>query len=68
MVHVEWRIVSHTKCPDCRGAKVARLDVASAEARVHYYRCGECGHVWNIPKDDPDAPPRSVTLKPPPSN
>jgi hypothetical protein len=27
---------------------------------VDYYRCGDCGHVWNVPKD-PDAEPQHVT-------
>jgi len=27
---------------------------------VLYYRCDECGHVWTIRKDAPDAPPHTV--------
>jgi hypothetical protein len=28
---------------------------------MDYCRCGDCGHVWNVPKDNPDDPPRHVT-------
>lgn len=46
--------------------KVVRLDAASAEATVDYFRCSACGHVWNIAKNTPGAKPRSVTIKRPP--
>jgi hypothetical protein len=36
----------------------------SKDAEVNYYRCGDCGHVWNVPKDNPDDPPRHVTRLP----
>jgi hypothetical protein len=36
----------------------------SKDAQVDYYRCGECGHVWNVPKDNPDDPPHHVTPLP----
>jgi hypothetical protein len=31
---------------------------------VDDYRCSDCGHVWNVPKDNPDDPPRHVTPLP----
>jgi uncharacterized Zn finger protein len=50
-------------CPHC-GAPTARLLTGvSTEAIVNYYRCLACGHVWTVPKDDPDAPTRDVTIK-----
>jgi hypothetical protein len=29
---------------------VHRLDYASENAWVDYYRCAACAHVWNLPK------------------
>jgi hypothetical protein len=40
------------------------LESASEHAHVWYYRCDKCGHVWNVPKNDPTAPPRPVTEPP----
>ena len=36
------------------------LDSASESAVVIYYRCAACGHVWHVPKSDPDGPPVTV--------
>jgi hypothetical protein len=33
-------------------------------AHFDYYRCGDCAHVWSVPKDSPDDPPRHVTPLP----
>jgi hypothetical protein len=33
----------------------------SLEAHVHYFRCDDCAHVWNVPKDSPQAAPKHVT-------
>ena len=46
-------------CPVCE--RSARwLDAASQDAHVDYYRCDGCGHVWNVPKGQPDAPRKTV--------
>jgi hypothetical protein len=37
------------------------LEEVTKIALVIYYRCVTCGHVWNIPKDMPDAPIKHVT-------
>ena len=49
-----------TPCPNCQRVASCLLDSASHDARVDYYRCSSCGHVWNVPKDDPQAEPRIV--------
>jgi predicted nucleic acid-binding Zn ribbon protein len=36
----------------------------SKDAHVDYYRCDDCGHVWNVPKDNPDDPLCHVTPLP----
>lgn len=51
-------------CPRCQTPTVRLLELASKQAWVFYYRCEVCGHVWNIPKNDPDAPPRDVIIAP----
>jgi len=48
-------------CPQCRNPTARLLESASEHAHVWYYRCEKCGHVWNVPKNDPDATPRPVT-------
>ena len=37
------------------------LDSASEIAVVIYYRCAACGHVWHVPKADPNGPPVTVS-------
>ena len=39
-------------CPACHGPTTRRLDGASEDAYVNYYRCERCGHVWTTSKDD----------------
>jgi hypothetical protein len=51
-------------CPLCGEQTPRLLESASAHAWVNYYSCGQCKHVWNIPKDKPDGPIQHVT--PPP--
>ena len=51
-------------CPECMHPTPRQLENVSADAQVWYYRCDSCGHVWNIPKSDPNAPPRAVTSRP----
>jgi len=48
-------------CPHCQARTPRILESASQHAHVWYYRCSECGNVWNVPKDNPDGPPRPVT-------
>jgi len=43
-------------CPDCREPAVRYLADTSRNAYVDYFRCTECGHVYNVPKGAPDAP------------
>jgi hypothetical protein len=37
------------------------LDEISKYALVSYYRCGQCGHVWTVPKDGDMQKSRDVT-------
>jgi uncharacterized Zn finger protein len=48
-------------CPICTTETVRLLDVASEDAYVNYYRCLNCGHVWTVPKSNPDGPIHHVT-------
>lgn len=48
-------------CPVCQQPEPRVLEDVSRIALVIYYRCGTCGHVWNVPKDMPDAPIKHVT-------
>ena len=48
-------------CPTCANQTPRELDSLSKVAYVYYYRCEPCGHVWTLPKDNPDAPTRTVT-------
>jgi rubredoxin len=40
-------------CPACGASTPRNLDTLSAVARVNYYRCPVCAHVWTVSKDDP---------------
>jgi hypothetical protein len=63
------RAANHTRsppvpvrpCPVCGSATPRWLEASSQDAYVNYYRCGVCQSIWNIPKDDPAAPPRIIT-------
>ena len=46
-------------CQTCR-REGRWLEFSSDQASVNYYRCAE-GHVWIVPKDDPQATPTQVT-------
>ena len=48
-------------CPRCSHPTPRMLEECSKDAFVYYYRCGACGNVWSIQKQDPDVPIRSVT-------
>jgi hypothetical protein len=47
-------------CPRCQAAAARRLDDLSTAAWVDYFRCEQCGSVWNVPKSG-DTPPTAVT-------
>jgi len=41
------------KCPHCHSPRVVRLQHASdASTETDYYRCGSCGHIWTVPKQN----------------
>jgi hypothetical protein len=46
-------------CPNCDQATPRKL-AASVGTSVNYYRCPRCGHVWHVPKDEPEAAPTTV--------
>jgi len=48
-------------CSECYAAHGRWLPASSAAAMVDYYRCGYCGHVWTLPKAQPDASRVAVT-------
>ena len=52
--------MSSRPCPNCRHSLPRPLDAASRDSRVEYYRCDFCEHVFNVPKDNPQAEPRTV--------
>jgi transposase-like protein len=54
----------HSSCPACQSKHVQWLSGPSKFAQVDYYRCRDCGHVWNVRKDNPGDPPRNVTPLP----
>jgi hypothetical protein len=53
--------MSHSRCPACGSKHVQWLEDTSKDAYVDYYRCNDGGHVWSVPKDNPDAEPHHVT-------
>jgi transposase-like protein len=59
------KLYEDSRCPACRSKHVQWLPGPSEDAEVDYYRCADCGHVWNVPKDRPDDPPHHVTPLPP---
>ena len=58
-------------CPNCAAHTPRLLEATSTEAYVWYLRCGTCGHVWTVSREDgtivhhvtpippKDAPPKS---------
>ena len=48
--------VGHRPCPRCRCVGPELLDHASHDTTIWYYRCGACGHTWNVPRNAPDGP------------
>ena len=53
-------------CPECGAPAPRLLQESSRDAFVNYYRCDQCGTVWNKPKDA-DGPIRVVAKYPPPT-
>ena len=37
-------------CPHCDGRAVTAIDFRSKAGWIDYFRCQECGAVWNVPK------------------
>jgi len=52
------------RCPTCGDENQRLLENSSRDAYVNYYRCEQCGTVWNKPKDA-DGPIRIVATLPP---
>jgi hypothetical protein len=48
-------------CPDCYAPGHFHLDSISRTARVDYYRCNKCGHVWQVPKNGEPGTAGAVT-------
>ena len=48
-------------CPNCLYPAARFLEGASADARVRYYRCERCSHVFALAIDDLQGPPRTIT-------
>ena len=53
--------MSARPCPTCHAPAPRWLENSSAGADVDYFRCEICGHVWCLPKGEPNALPRTVT-------
>jgi transposase-like protein len=51
---------SQVHCPACHADVIERLQHISDGSRVDYWRCLDCQHVWNVPKDA-DGPIHHVT-------
>jgi hypothetical protein len=43
----------HSRCPACRSKHFQWIPGPSQHVQVDYYSCGDCGHVWNVPKEIP---------------
>jgi hypothetical protein len=41
------------------------LEGVSTNSVMNYFRCEQCGHVWTIPKDDPEADATAITIRKP---
>jgi hypothetical protein len=48
-------------CPLCEGIDVEVASMSPDELRVRYLQCVDCGDVWIVPKDSPDAEPSPAT-------
>ena len=48
-------------CSNCLNPTARFLEGPSADARVRYYRCERCGHVFAIANDDLQGPARTIT-------
>jgi hypothetical protein len=40
-------------CPSCGTPSPRLLEASSKDARVNYYRCPQCAHVFTVNKEDP---------------
>jgi hypothetical protein len=50
-------------CPECQQPAPRHLPHSSRDATTNYYRCGGCGFVFTVDKDQPDGPHRDVTTR-----
>jgi hypothetical protein len=59
-------LLSPVLCLDCGEPDAPPLRATSPFDRVMYYRCRECGCLWAVDKDHPQASPRRLrySLKP----
>jgi hypothetical protein len=62
--YIQASKVRHRLCPICE-APVRLLELSCDPTRVDYYHCDQCRIVWAHEKDNPDAPPEPVTIRPP---
>jgi hypothetical protein len=52
-----------TRCPACGSIFGEWLEEPSKSGVVDLYRCQTCAYSWNVPKEDPDAPPHVKPLR-----
>jgi hypothetical protein len=52
--------MSVRSCPHCCHPTPRLLGDSSAGTHVWYFRCEQCGHVFSVPRDNPEAPPWTV--------
>lgn len=50
-------------CPECHSTALRFLPASSSHAIVNYHRCDNCGDVFTVPKEAPDAPTKPITTK-----
>jgi len=51
------------RCPSCSTETPRLLGAPSQYARVNYYRCQHCGHVWTTDKNDSNIVTHVTLLK-----
>ena len=55
---------SKQSCPQCQRASIAFLQNASLDTLVWYFRCDDCGCIWNVRKEpvSQDGPTDFITI------
>ena len=56
MANSNGRAIPVRPCPICRGDAIAHGVTRSGQDRVLTYRCGLCGHLWNVVARRRDGP------------